>query len=62
MILTLDLQLNFKLIFIFLILTSCGVKRAPSYPENQRLPSIIERYKIENKIKEDIYKKDKVKV
>ena len=40
----LELQLNFNLLILFVLLTSCGLKKPPTAPGKKSLPSVIEKY------------------
>lgn len=49
-----------KLILITIfILTSCGVKKYPKTPANNRLPEITDSYKYQADLEENKKKKDK---
>lgn len=50
--LALESQLNFKLLFIFIILTSCGLKKPLIAPEDNNLPSVPDKYK--KKVKKNV--------
>jgi hypothetical protein len=39
-----DLRLNFKLFFLFFLLSGCGVKGDPVSPKSKPLPSLMDNY------------------
>jgi len=46
--------LNFNLLILLLLLSSCGLKKNPIVPKDNILPTISDRYKV-------IYKNPKIK-
>lgn len=40
----LDSQLNFKILILLFFVLGCGLKKPPTPPKNDTLPSVIDKY------------------
>lgn len=41
--------MNFKILLVVIFITGCGLKKPPTPPKDNTLPSIIEKYKKKDK-------------